>query len=721
MTDETGRPGPDPAIDLVGEADFSLGASRVSPSMREVVRAGFHEMLEPRIMQVLVALYQANGRVVSRDELITRCWEGRIVGEDAINRAIGRLRRLSEADGGASFIIETIPRIGFRLVVGDGSQPVGELARPISSGGQSSEKSGVTELSPWRLLRRRRLVIGAGMLLVVGGAATWLLWPTPRWTVESSRPFVSTLALEGEPAFSPNGAMLAYTSGPDTTRRKIYVRNLAGGDGIKVSSDAYDDVSPSWSSDGARLAYVAQQRAKPCRIMVTTFPAGEAREAGRCAQAETSSVAWQPNSSFLYYTDQMGTKGTAIFRLDLDTGARLRIVALNRPDTRLGDLRCSPDGKSLLYIQQRGQAQEPVVIRDLANGTEKILTGITGTTGINGSAAWSEDSSTVLTAIPSGVGSKITAFPVDGAHAYVIYTLALKIGHLATGGGLLAMESINIRTNLARAATVPATQPEIIDAANGTTASPTFAPDGTLAFLSNRLGTNAVWIMKPGAAPTQLFDFGLLRLSRVQFSPDGTRLAVAAQSAVGILDGMTVRILTVDGANVASLNVASVGFGTPTWTLDGKGMVVSDPKSVRAFRIAIDNPEQRSPVAAAGWGGVTIRDNGIYASRADKPGLWRIDHGTVLINDKYPTHFGPPIAFRGDDVLIPDFDVQDGARILAQPLAGGPDRVIAYAPGATTHDGFQSAFAVNPKTAEIIYVALVQRDANIDLLTLAKR
>lgn len=66
-------------------------------------------------MQVLVALASADGAVVSRDELIERCWEGRVVGDDAINRAIGRLRRLSEADNGASFEIETIARVGYRL------------------------------------------------------------------------------------------------------------------------------------------------------------------------------------------------------------------------------------------------------------------------------------------------------------------------------------------------------------------------------------------------------------------------------------------------------------------------------------------------------------------------------------------------------------------------------------------------------------------------------
>jgi TolB-like protein/DNA-binding winged helix-turn-helix (wHTH) protein len=83
-------------------------------------------------MQVLVALTRADGRVVSRDELIARCWEGRIVGEDAINRAIWRLRKLSEVGDGADFTIDTIARVGYRLVTShplaaDEAEPAADL------------------------------------------------------------------------------------------------------------------------------------------------------------------------------------------------------------------------------------------------------------------------------------------------------------------------------------------------------------------------------------------------------------------------------------------------------------------------------------------------------------------------------------------------------------------------------------------------------------------
>jgi DNA-binding winged helix-turn-helix (wHTH) protein len=112
---------PSPVVRLAREADFRLGDLVVRPSSREVVwERGVQTRLEPRVMQVLVALARMGGRVVSRDDLIDSCWGGRIVGEDAINRCIGRLRRLAETVGGA-YRIETISRVGYRLAPAAGA------------------------------------------------------------------------------------------------------------------------------------------------------------------------------------------------------------------------------------------------------------------------------------------------------------------------------------------------------------------------------------------------------------------------------------------------------------------------------------------------------------------------------------------------------------------------------------------------------------------------
>jgi adenylate cyclase len=103
------------SIDLAHEPDFRLGALEIAPSTREVRSPRGSETVEPRVMQALVCLARADGAVVSRDDLIQSCWSGRSVSEDAINRCIAKIRLLSDGDEGGAFVIETIPRVGYRL------------------------------------------------------------------------------------------------------------------------------------------------------------------------------------------------------------------------------------------------------------------------------------------------------------------------------------------------------------------------------------------------------------------------------------------------------------------------------------------------------------------------------------------------------------------------------------------------------------------------------
>src|SRR2546423_7415772 len=129
---------PADAIDLAHTPDFSLGGITVRPSSREIECRSGREILEPRVMQVLVALAEGGGTVVSRDDLVRRCWDGRSVGEDAINRCIAKLRRIAESGDTHSYTIETIPRVGYRLVLTApassalpaGIQPPGTVSSP---------------------------------------------------------------------------------------------------------------------------------------------------------------------------------------------------------------------------------------------------------------------------------------------------------------------------------------------------------------------------------------------------------------------------------------------------------------------------------------------------------------------------------------------------------------------------------------------------------------
>ena len=126
---------PDP-VRLSAERDFVLDDLEIRPSASEAIRGGKAQHVEPRVMQVLVALARAAGSVVSREELIRRCWDGRVVGEDAINRCMSRLRALADrGDGTRSFHVETIARVGYRLpatagVATNDAAPVADSAVP---------------------------------------------------------------------------------------------------------------------------------------------------------------------------------------------------------------------------------------------------------------------------------------------------------------------------------------------------------------------------------------------------------------------------------------------------------------------------------------------------------------------------------------------------------------------------------------------------------------
>jgi DNA-binding winged helix-turn-helix (wHTH) protein len=102
------------SIDLPIEPAFRLGRARIDPEAHEYVIGGKSTRIQPQTLKVLVALHDKSGRVVSRDELIDRCWGGRIVGDDVINRCISQLRLFAAESGG--FQIETISRAGYRLI-----------------------------------------------------------------------------------------------------------------------------------------------------------------------------------------------------------------------------------------------------------------------------------------------------------------------------------------------------------------------------------------------------------------------------------------------------------------------------------------------------------------------------------------------------------------------------------------------------------------------------
>ena len=164
-----------------------FGPFQVDQQRQEVSKNGLRLKLQGKVYQVLLALIEKQGEVVTRDELRLRLWPADThVNYDAnVNTTVNKLRQALGDSSDKPLYIETIPRRGYCLVVrpefADVPMAVVAVAPANGVNGKpqmESAKSANTDI--WMTLGIIGLILG-GMLL---GAAITKLWiyhfaPTP--------------------------------------------------------------------------------------------------------------------------------------------------------------------------------------------------------------------------------------------------------------------------------------------------------------------------------------------------------------------------------------------------------------------------------------------------------------------------------------------------------------------------------------------------------------
>ncbi len=157
-------------VPLAHRQPVIVGPLTVEPALRRISDgAGRSRKIEPLVMQVLLALVSADGATLSRDDLIAACWDGRIVSDDAVNRVMSHLRRIFADLAGEAVKLETVAKVGYRLVVDEPAVPLaGHPAFPQPPSPALPEAS----------LRRRWFLAFAGIMLVaattIGAAWAYL-------------------------------------------------------------------------------------------------------------------------------------------------------------------------------------------------------------------------------------------------------------------------------------------------------------------------------------------------------------------------------------------------------------------------------------------------------------------------------------------------------------------------------------------------------------------
>lgn len=190
---------------------FSVGDWTVEPELLLVRRDETSHRLEPMVMALLVHLAGRAPRVVSRQEILEEVWEGRVVVDETVTRAVSMLRQAFGDDARNPTYIETIPTRGYRLMV-----PVQPgLDGPGPSGQDPADPGSATrsEASPQR--PRLPPAIVAGLVLLAAVAALLLFArgpegnvdPAPSAPVETDRPGIAVR--------TPAIAVLPFTASPE--------------------------------------------------------------------------------------------------------------------------------------------------------------------------------------------------------------------------------------------------------------------------------------------------------------------------------------------------------------------------------------------------------------------------------------------------------------------------------------------------------------------------
>ncbi|WP_116472572.1 Tol-Pal system beta propeller repeat protein TolB [Zobellella maritima] len=168
------------------------------------------------------------------------------------------------------------------------------------------------------------------------------------------------------PSWSPDGRKLAYVSF-ENKKAEIVIQDIYSQQRQVVSSQPGINGAPQWSPDGRRLALVLSRDGQP-EIYVLDLAS---KQLTRVTQNRTidTEPAWSPDGNALYFASERGGR-PQIYRVELGSGATRRVTYDG--DTNLGPSITS-DGKSLVLVS-RSQGQYRIARQELDSGHMQVLT-----------------------------------------------------------------------------------------------------------------------------------------------------------------------------------------------------------------------------------------------------------------------------------------------------------------------------------------------------------
>lgn len=217
----------------------------------------------------------------------------------------------------------------------------------------------------------------------------------PQTIAASQEPLMS-------PSWSPDGSKVAYVSFENKTSQ-IYIQTLATGERQMVSGSRGINGAPSWSPDGTRLALTLSKDGNP-DIYVLNIAGRSLRRLTNNSAIDTE-PSWSPDGQHIVFTSDRGGK-PQLYLVSSGGGGEQRLTFEGNYNAR-GVF--SPDGKMIALVHANGGSYR-IAVLDMATRSISVLTD----GPLDESPSFSPNGSMILYASDKGGRQQLSAVSTDG-------------------------------------------------------------------------------------------------------------------------------------------------------------------------------------------------------------------------------------------------------------------------------------------------------------------
>ena len=243
----------------------------------ELRQLGQKVRLQEQPFQVLAALLERPGEVVTREELRSRLWpaETFVDFDHGLNAAVKRLRDALGESAETPIFIETLARRGYRFIA-----PVDGCSGPSGIGISTARERSESGLPRrWCWLSTRNAVLGG---LTACALALFFLYfghsPRPKAGQPVITPVVTNVGEKYTPSLSPDGQHLAFArNGGAGAQFSLYVKLIGTEEPLRLTKQPSVDFNPVWSPDGRYIAFCRVQKGETGIYIIPAFGGAERR------------------------------------------------------------------------------------------------------------------------------------------------------------------------------------------------------------------------------------------------------------------------------------------------------------------------------------------------------------------------------------------------------------------------------------------------------------